>query len=121
MPQVRIGWIVLKRHCITLIFSAGRVGALRHGLEARSTLAGLKALRELDVAKSSVVDDFVESHGICLNLLLRQQLRDLNTGIRMSSEVTLSDLTRHDRAEMIWALKRVPSIADVLGTPSSYA
>ncbi|MBU2532224.1 MAG: CBS domain-containing protein [Alphaproteobacteria bacterium] len=115
--KMRNGRIDLKRHCIMPIFSAARVGALRHGVTARSTLARLEALRSLDDVQPSVIDDLKESHRICFNLVLRQQLRDLAAGIRPSNDVAPTELSGHDHKEMIWALNRVPSINDILRTP----
>ena len=115
--KTRNGRIDLKRHCIMPIFSAARVGALRNGVAARSTFDRLEALRSLDVVKSSVIDDIEESHRICFNLVLRQQLRDLASGLRLSNDVAPAELSSHDRREMIWALDRVSSINDILGTP----
>jgi CBS domain-containing protein len=107
----------LKRHCIMPIFSAARVSALRHGHTERATADRLIALKSLDIISPHVIDDLIESHRIGFDLILRQQLRDLERGIRLSNGVAPSELNRHEKEQLTWALGRVPAVADVLGTP----
>lgn len=115
------GRLDLKRYCIMPIFSAARVAALRHGIEARSTVGRLEAFKRLDLVREAVIDELIESHRVCFNLVLQQQLRDLDRGIKLSNSVAPPELSRHELGEMAWALKRVPAVVDILGTPAGGA
>ena len=65
-----------------------------------------------------VVDDLAEAHRILLNLILRQQLRDIDAGIALSNKVDPSELSSFEKQEMKWALERVPLVSDLLGVPA---
>ncbi|MEM7778447.1 MAG: DUF294 nucleotidyltransferase-like domain-containing protein, partial [Pseudomonadota bacterium] len=109
--------IDLKRAGIMPIFSAARVLALRHGLTERSTRGRLEAFQQRDAANADLASDLIESHRICLGCVLRQQLRDLDRGIKIGNSVAPAELGRLERGELKWALRRVPSISSILGTP----
>lgn len=111
------GRVDLKIGGIMPIFSAARVLALRHGLPDRSTRRRLEAARDAGHADADVVDNLLEAHEILLEAILRQQLRDLDAGEKLSNRVAPSQMTAHDRDQLRWALHQAPSVRDLLGAP----
>ena len=99
------------------IFSAARVLVLEHGLTARSTPERLDALRPLGIASDKTIDDLIEAHKVLLNLILRQQLRDIDQGLPLSNKVAPAELSDFERDQLKWALEQVSSVGDLLGTP----
>ncbi len=112
------GRIDLKRHGLLPIFSAARVIALQNGFTSRATRDRLIAARDKGLATDTIINDLLESHRIMLELILRQQLRDLSAGIKLSNQVAPDQLATFEREEMTWALGRVPLVANLLGTPA---
>jgi DNA polymerase-3 subunit epsilon/CBS domain-containing protein len=115
--RLTAGRVDLKMNGILPIFSAARVAALERGLPHRSTPERLRAVRQEGTATERSADNLIEAHRILLNLILRQQLRDVAAGLLLSNAVAPSELTEFDRQELRWALEQVPRIADLLGTP----
>lgn len=109
------GRLDLKRSGLMPIFSAARVAALRTGVSARATPERLAAAAHVDAA---VVASLVEAQGILLRLILTQQLRDLDRGLRLSNSVAPHELSSHERDELRWALEQVPSVRDIVGLPT---
>ncbi len=114
------GRVDLKLSGIMPIFAAARVLALTHGIAARSTPARLEAARELDVSGAKHIDNVTEAHRILLGAILRQQLRDLETGIALSNRVALSELDAHEHQELKWALEQNEVINDLMGAPAQF-
>ncbi|WP_299395997.1 putative nucleotidyltransferase substrate binding domain-containing protein [Pelagibius sp.] len=112
------GRVDLKKGGIMPIFSAARVIALQHGIAKRSTPERLEAARGLDLVPARTIDNLIEAHRILLDLILRQQLRDIDQGLPLSNRVAPGELTAFQRQEMRWALDQVPAIADLLGIPA---
>ena len=127
--QTPVGWfgrfrtnggrIDLKKGGIMPLFSTARVLALRYRITARSTPDRFDGTRELIENGGTVIGNLIEAHRILLDAILRQQLRDLEAGIKLSNSVAPGDLTANQRQQLKWALAQVPSVADVLGTPLS--
>lgn len=113
------GRIDLKRYGLLPIFSAARVVALAQGISARSTRDRLTSAAQLDVVPETAIDDLLACHRIFVELILRQQLRDLLAGIQLSNTVAPAELTTYESQQLSWALHRVPRITDLLGTPAS--
>lgn len=111
------GRVDLKLNGILPIFSTARVAALQYGLNHRSTPARLSGLKETGEVSERTVDTLIEAHRILLNLILRQQLRDLDAGLALSNKVDPTELTELDRQEMRWALEQIPRVTGFLGTP----
>ncbi len=116
-PRLQRNRLDLKMHGLLPIFSAARVVALMHGIQSRSTADRLRKFRELDEVQEKIVDDLDSAHGILLGAILRQQLEDIRNGIPLSNSVAFGELDGMNRQQVIWALKRVPSIADIMKVP----
>ncbi|MBU1212670.1 MAG: CBS domain-containing protein [Alphaproteobacteria bacterium] len=111
------GRIDLKRFGLMPIFSSARVLALRHAIRQRSTRNRLTAAAQIEGISTTLVTDLLESHRFFLQAILRQQLRDISTGHKLSNSVALGELSAFERQELNWALHQVPRVADLLGTP----
>lgn len=114
------GRVDLKIGGIMPIFSAARVLALEHGISERATPARLAAARDRDVPGAHVIDSLIDAHKILLNAILRQQLRDIETGIDLSNTVELAALDAHEKQELKWALEQSPSISSLLDVPTQF-
>lgn len=112
------GRVDLKLGGIMPVFSAARVVALEQGLTARSTPERLEAARELQLAPERIIDNLIEAHHVLLNLILRQQLRDIDRGLPLSNKVAPGELSGSEKQRLKWALEQIPSVADLLGTPA---
>lgn len=114
------GRVDLKKGGIMPIFSAARVLALQLGIDARSTPERLAAARDQDIRGAHHVDGLIDAHRILLDAILRQQLRDIEAGVKLSNKVELAQLDSHEKQELVWALEQSPGIADLLGTPARF-
>jgi DNA polymerase-3 subunit epsilon/CBS domain-containing protein len=111
------GRMDLKMHGIMPIFSAARVMALRHALLDRSTAARLDGLRGKPNISEESLDGLLEAHQIILRHILQQQLADIERGIPLSNRVDPKELSSPEKAHLMWALKQVPLVRDLLGDP----
>ena len=116
-PKLQRNRLDLKLHGLMPIFSAARVVALMHGIPSRSTADRLKKFRDLGEVPDKIVNDLDSAHGILMGAILRQQLQDIRDGIPLSNSVAFGELDGMNRQQVIWALKRVPSIADIMRVP----
>ncbi len=116
-PKLQRNRLDLKLHGLMPIFSAARVVALMHGIPSRSTADRLRKFRDLGEVPDKIVNDLDSAHGILLGAILRQQLEDIRDGIPLSNSVAFGELDGMNRQQVIWALKRVPSIADIMRVP----
>ncbi len=114
------GRLDLKKCGIMPIVSTARVLSLQLGLAARSTAERLAEAKAHDIAGAHLIDGLIEAHRIMLGAILRQQLRDIETGIPLSNKVELAALDSHEKQELGWALERSPGINDLLGTPTRF-
>jgi DNA polymerase-3 subunit epsilon/CBS domain-containing protein len=113
------GRVDLKMYGIMPIFSAARVLALRHALPDHSTAARLDALRGRPGVLEENIDGLLEAHQIILRAILQQQLADIEQGVPPSNRVDPKKLHVPEKAHLMWALKQVPLVRDLLGVPVS--
>ena len=112
------GRIDLKKAGLMPLFSCARVIALRHGIAARSTPGRLSAARDMGVEGAHHVDELIEAHRIILGVILRQQLRDIEAGLKLGNHVDPKQLDTYHVQQMRWAIEQVPRIRDLLGMPA---
>ena len=115
--QLDRGRVDIKKGGIMTIFSAARVAALEHGLMQRATPQRLEALRALGVVSPGTIDNLIEAHKVLLDLILRQQLRDIDHGLPLSNKVAPAEMSAFEKDQLKWALEQVPSVNVLLGTP----
>jgi len=112
------GRIDLKRAGLMPLFSAARVLALRHCIAELSTPGRFEAARAAGIEAAHVTDDLIGAHKILLHAILRQQLRDIETGIKLGNSVDPAQMSGHDVQQVRWAIDQVPKIRDLLGLPT---
>ena len=91
--------------------------ALRHALLDHSTAARLEGLRGKPDVSGENLDGLLEAHQIILRGILQQQLADIEQGIPPSNSVDPKGLHAPEKAHLMWALKQVPLVRDLLGDP----
>jgi CBS domain-containing protein len=116
-PRLVNGRIDAKKNGLLPIFSTARVAALTHGVAARSTPERLEGLRALEVFDGAVIGRLIEAHRILLGTILRQQLRDIMAGEKLSNRVAPGEMDAYERQELTWALGQIESCRTLLGTP----
>ncbi|MEE4235900.1 MAG: DUF294 nucleotidyltransferase-like domain-containing protein [Anderseniella sp.] len=112
------GRIDLKKCGLLPLFSCARVLALRHGLSVRSTPGRLAAAREMKVEGAHLIDDLMEAHRVIVDAILRQQLRDIEAGLKLGNKVDPKQLDSLNLQQLRWAIDQVPGIRDLLGLPT---
>jgi DNA polymerase-3 subunit epsilon/CBS domain-containing protein len=112
------GRINLKKGGIMPIFSAARVLSLRHASPEHATPKRLKAVEGKITQGKHIVENLIEAHRFLLDLILKQQLRDIETGVKLSNSVALSELTSRERQSLKWAFNQVKGIPNLFGAPT---
>lgn len=112
------GRVDLKRAGLMPLFSAARVLALRHGVSELSTPGRFEAVRDAGIEAAHVIDDLTEAHKILLSAILRQQLRDIEAGLKLGNSIDPSQMKGHDTQQVRWAIDQVPKVRDLLGIPA---
>ena len=112
------GRVDLKRAGLMPLFSAARVLALRHGVAEPSTPGRLDAVRTAGIEAAHVIDDLIEAHKILLSAILRQQLRDIEAGLKLGNSMDPAQMSGHDLQQVRWAIDQVPKVRDLLGIPA---
>ena len=115
--RLRDGRMDVKMGGILPIFSAARVGAIRHRVGARATSTRLETVQRMTGVHAEVFDNLIEAHRIILRAILKQQLYDLDQGIALSNKVAPDKMKPALRNSLKWALRQVPAVADVLNVP----
>ena len=75
------------------------------------------ALRAKPGVLEERIDGLLEAHQIILRAILQQQLADIEQGIPPSNRVDPKKLHAPEKAHLMWALKQVPLVRDMLGVP----
>ena len=116
--QLDKGRMDLKKGGLMPVFSAARAKSLERGISARSTERRLKALLDADAAPSKAVESLSAAHGILLEAVLRQQLRDIESGIAPSNLVAPREIDYVGQQRLRWALDQLRRINDLLSVPA---
>lgn len=111
------GRLDLKKTGLFPIIATARVLALRYGNSARSTPGRLESAKQHMPEQGDTIDALVSAHRILLRLVLGQQLRDLDRGLRLNNAVRIGELSKHERQQLRWALEQIPNVTNLLGTP----
>ena len=90
---------------------------MQNGISARSTYERFEAVRDHVEQGPAFVDNILDAHRILLEAILKQQLRDLDVGHKLSNKVAPSEMSSAERAELRWALQQVENVPSLLGDP----
>lgn len=110
------GRVDLKRCGILPIVSIARALSLRMGSTERTTQGRLReaaAAERLSQADAAVL---LELHSGLMSLVLRQQLTDLDEGVRPSNSVSLKTMRRNEARDLARQLRRLEEILQGLGS-----
>ncbi len=116
--KLKDGRMDLKRGGLMPVFAAARLLAIKYGSHALSTPDRLADVREHLGTTAHVADDLIEAHRLILDTILRQQLLDLEEGIRPGNKVDPTSFSSLERQELKWALEKIANVPDLLGNPS---
>jgi DNA polymerase-3 subunit epsilon/CBS domain-containing protein len=109
-PRVESGRVDVKRDGLLPLVCCARTIALRIGSFARSTPARLRDIVAAGRLPEGDASALTEAQAELLGFALRQQLRDLEAGVRPSSRVALKSLTRTELARLKRHLHRIDSV-----------
>lgn len=108
------GRMDLKKFGLFPIVAGARALAIRHDVRQRSTARRLRGLIEMDIGGDSDMQAILRAHEVILSLMLRQQSRDLASGVPVSNHVELATLDREQQRALKDALKRIQIIPDLV-------
>lgn len=107
------GRIDLKRSGLLPLVSAIRALAICHRITARSTSERLAEIRNLGIGMDIDLEALSEAQSVFLDLILRQQLFDIETGQPPGNAIEVKPLTRRDRARLHEALGAVEHVDEM--------
>lgn len=108
------GRIDLKQAGLLPLVSAVRVLAVKHRIEATSTRERLKALAETGSLPPGDIRAYQEMHELMIDVLMRQQLLDLNDGLRPSNKVNPQILNRDEKSRLKAGFKQIKALGYVM-------
>ena len=108
------GRLDLKKYGMMPIFTATRVLALRHGVNARSTADRLEGVLEKGIGSRGVVDRVLAAQEVLMRAVLQQQLADGQNGIPLSPRVDVDRIDKAGRRTIKEAIESVPLIIDLV-------
>lgn len=108
------GRVDCKKVGLMPIFTCARVLALRHGIDARSTLERLKGVRDRGLASLEAVERILAAHETLLRYVLQQQIIDGERGIKLSPRVDIDRLDAHGKKELKGAILAVREVIDIV-------
>jgi signal-transduction protein with cAMP-binding, CBS, and nucleotidyltransferase domain len=59
----------------------------------------------------------IDAHRLLFGMILDQQLRDIERGLKLSNKVAVNELTAYEREQLRWSLEQVRSVGNLLGDP----
>lgn len=90
--KTKDGRLDLKIGGLFPLVAGARAMALRHGIEATGTAMRLAALVELGKIARADLLAFTEAHEVFLDLMVRQQIRDLEAGVPLGPGIDVAQL-----------------------------
>jgi len=108
------GRLDLKRAALLPIVASVRVLALRNGIDERATQERLQRLAALKKGGAADLAAIGEGHKAVLDMILKQQLRDIDAGIPPGNRVEPAKLTRSEQDDLKRALRAVPRLDELV-------
>jgi CBS domain-containing protein len=108
------GRVDLKKAGLLPIFTAARVLALRHGVQARSTAERLRGVHARGIGSRQTIEDVLAAHDVLLRHVLVQQQMDGQRGVPLSPRVDLDRLDKAGKRELKEAIARVGEVIDLV-------
>ena len=108
------GRVDLKKGGLMPMFTAARVLAIRHAVDARSTPERYAGLRAKGIGAPDDIAAIIDAHQVILTAMLRQQITDAERGVPLSPRVEAARLTRDERKDLLAALGQVATVVDLV-------
>src|SRR5262249_60214021 len=108
------GRIDLKKTGLFGIVTAARALAIRHHIAEQTTLARIEAIKALKTGGESDLDALAEAQGVFLDLILRQQIDDIDTGRPASNTVRVKRPSNRHSDRLYAAIQAVKRPHDVV-------
>jgi DNA polymerase-3 subunit epsilon/CBS domain-containing protein len=110
------GRVDLKLGALLPIVSTARCLAIRHAVQARSTVDRIEGVKALRIGSDSDLDHLIKVHRLVIGLVLEQQLDDVENGVPLSARIALKALPRDVQDRLRLALGRLNHLADLTRT-----
>ncbi|MFP1632388.1 DUF294 nucleotidyltransferase-like domain-containing protein [Zhengella sp. ZM62] len=104
------GRLDLKAYGLFAVVAAARVMALAHDVAVHSTRARIEGLIEREIGNAGDLKSVLSAHSILLSLMLQQQSRDLDAGLKPSNAVSVDMLDKNQKEALKTALKQIASV-----------
>ncbi len=111
--KTKDGRLDLKIGGLFPLVAGARAMALRHGIEATSTAMRLAALVELGKIARADLLAFTEAHEVFLDLMVRQQIRDLEAGVPPGPGIDVAQLSPRQKRSLrrcLGDISRLPGL-----------
>ena len=108
------GRIDLKRAGLFGIVSAARALAICHHVVLRSTPERLDGIKSLGLGLEQDLDALDDAQRLFLDLILRQQIKDIDQGRPATNDIEVKRLSRRDRERLRVALRAVESLEQIV-------
>jgi DNA polymerase-3 subunit epsilon/CBS domain-containing protein len=105
----------LKMGGLLPLFTAARALSIRHNVRARSTVERFRGIAAAGVGSDNDIEAIIAAHQLLLGAVLRQQLADVEAGVRLSSAVAVGRLGKEEREKLREALGAVRIAVDLVG------
>ena len=100
----------LKRHILFPVSALARTLAIRHNVPTHSTSQRVDGLLARGVGGSGDLHGLIDAHRLALGLVLNNQSRDIESGIKPSNFIDLAGLSREEADKLKTALRHMQSI-----------
>ena len=104
------GRLDLKAYGLFAVVAAARVMALAHDIPVHSTRARIEGLISREIGNAGDLKSVLSAHAVLLNLMLHQQSRDLDAGLKPTNAVNVNMLDANQKEALKTALKQVASV-----------
>lgn len=103
----------LKSHILFPVSALARALAIRHNIARHSTLDRIQGLIEQDLGGQGDLAGLLHAHGFALSLVLDNQGRDIENGLKPANFIDLAGLSRDQTGKLKDALRRMRIIPDL--------
>lgn len=103
----------LKSHILFPVSALARVLAIRHNIARHSTLDRIQGLMDLDIGGQGDLAGLLEAHGLALSLVLENQGRDIENGLKPTNFIDLASLSRDQTGKLKDALRQMRIVPDL--------
>ena len=101
------GRIDLKKVGLFGIVSSARALAICHGVMERSTAQRIEGIKALQLGAERDLDSLIDAHGTFLDLMLKQQVADIESGLAPTNAVAVKSLRSRDGERLRSALQKL--------------